>query len=590
VISASRRECLTHEELTALVEAGGLAERPDLEAHIGSCGPCSRALAFLLTDAAPGEDLGSTARPITLRSAPDAPLARGQRVGRYEVLDLVGQGAMGAVYAAHDPELDRVVALKLLRAEVTDARQREELVARMRREARAMAKLSHPEVITVHDVGSHGDQLFVAMELVRGGTLRTWLAKGGHSQAEVLEVFRSAGRGLAAAHAAGLVHRDFKPDNVLIGDDGRVRVTDFGLARSLEDREGETPGVPDSANAGASRLTRTGVMVGTPAYMSPEQLRGETADARSDVFSFCVALHEAIYGQHPFAGKTFAKRRAAVLTGTVTPPPARPGVPANVRKALARGLRPDPAERPASMTELLGELEATVEKPSAGRAGVFALALVAAAAVGGGLFWLGETHGARREDPSAAAVHAEVAPTVAESAAALAPTASGPSATPLPSESPDSPPVVAHLQHPADSPAASARLVSSHDPAAPRGSQATGGRTAFLSTVYSDGCFENSHVKDVLGARSAATDACYAAAELDPVGHVYVMWLVTFDAAGHVLGVRPSGDGSGHPPALDRCMTAVFSTAAWGPTETGKGGTLNIAYTSRPHAKPDPTH
>jgi len=249
-------------------------------------------------------------------------LERGATVGRYVVIDRVGQGGMGVVYSGYDPELDRKVALKLLRPDRASGE-----AARMRllREAQAIARLSHPNVVAVHDAGTFGDQVFVAMEFVEGTTLREWLREERRPWREVVARFVLAGRGLAAAHAAGLVHRDFKPDNVLLGRDGQVRVADFGLARPVGERDGE----------------EWGLAAGTPAYMAPEQLRGGSADARSDQFSFSVALWEALYGERPAA------------------PPRQPAgteVPGWLREVLLRGLAVDPAARYPSMDEMLREL------------------------------------------------------------------------------------------------------------------------------------------------------------------------------------------------------------------------------------------
>src|SRR5690606_26896798 len=202
---------------------------------------------------------------------------------------------MGVVYVAHDRELDRRVALKVLKGTGD-----QEALLRLQREGQAMARVTHPNVITVHEAGIQGRLVFLAQELLDGGSLRQWLEQP-RSQHEILGKFIAAGRGLAAAHAAGLVHRDFKPDNVLLGVDGRVRVSDFGLARSLAGLETVPHRPPDSV-AGTTRdvahspmatMTRTGAVMGTPLYMSPEQHRGEPADERSDQFSFCVALYQA---------------------------------------------------------------------------------------------------------------------------------------------------------------------------------------------------------------------------------------------------------------------------------------------------------
>ncbi|HTM19495.1 MAG TPA: serine/threonine-protein kinase, partial [Kofleriaceae bacterium] len=204
----------------------------------------------------------------------DAALAAGSKVGRYVVLELIGGGGMGMIYKAYDPQLDRAVALKLMRPAAAESDP--DASNRVLREAQSLAKLQHPNIVAVHDAGLFGDQVFAAMEYVAGDTVSRWLKVEPRSAEEIVDVFRAAGRGLAAAHAAGLVHRDFKPDNVIVGTDGRVRVLDFGLARPAGD-----------AAAG-------GPSAGTPAYMAPEQHDHRVADARSDQYSFCVALYEAV--------------------------------------------------------------------------------------------------------------------------------------------------------------------------------------------------------------------------------------------------------------------------------------------------------
>jgi tetratricopeptide (TPR) repeat protein len=282
-------------------------------------------------------------------------LAGGSTISRYVVRERIGHGSMGVVYAAYDPELDRQVALKLLRPE---GRHVEELRRRLLREAQALARLSHPNVVAVHDVGTCGDGVFLALELVEGTTLSDWLTEPRPWQ-EVLRVFREAGQGLAAAHAAGLVHRDFKPANVLVGREGRARVTDFGLARPKN--QVDTSGEP-SASRGSlagpefSSLTQTGMLMGTPVYMAPSQLRGEAADELSDQFSFCVALYEGLYRVRPFEGRTLESLEQAVNEGQVRPPTRDTRVPAWVRRAVLRGLRGRPEERFPSMEALLAAL------------------------------------------------------------------------------------------------------------------------------------------------------------------------------------------------------------------------------------------
>jgi tetratricopeptide (TPR) repeat protein len=307
-------------------------------------------------------------------------LARGASIGRYVILEQLGEGGMGCVYAAYDPSLDRRVALKLLKPDFVAAAPQDSR-QRLRREAQAMARLNHPHVITVHDVGLAGEQIFVAMEMVKGGTLRTWL-EDGRPRHEVLRAFADAAEGLLAAHGAGLVHRDFKPENVLVGHDGRVRVTDFGLARSAS----EAPHAAATANLSVKLplkpLTHAGAVLGTPAYMAPEQLRGLPTDARTDQFSFAVSLYEALYGGRPFVGDSLEEIKAAIDHGRVRAPAPGSDVPSPIRRALLKALHADPNQRFESMR---GLLEALAFNPSARRRrrialGIGLLAVLGAAA------------------------------------------------------------------------------------------------------------------------------------------------------------------------------------------------------------------
>ncbi|MCP3064188.1 tetratricopeptide repeat protein [Myxococcus sp. K38C18041901] len=330
--------------------AGLLAEshRAHVLAHVERCADCRWALAA-------GDDVRTQLDDATAPTlAPLQFLTPGTRVSRYVVRARLGAGAMGVVYAAEDPELGRQVALKVLRPE---GRQRAELQQRLQREAQALARLSHPNVVTLFDVGTHEDCLFFTMALVEGTTLAEWM-KERRAWREVLRVFLEVGRGLAAAHAAGLVHRDIKPANILMGRDGRVCVTDFGIARLLDPHEAlaVSPESPEALPHRLGRLTRTGFLLGTPAYLAPELLRGRPADARSDEFSFCVALHEALYGVRPFPGATLREMAQAMLKDQVRPPERDTQVPVWVRRAVLRGLRADPAERFASMEPLLAAL------------------------------------------------------------------------------------------------------------------------------------------------------------------------------------------------------------------------------------------
>jgi eukaryotic-like serine/threonine-protein kinase len=365
--------CLGTDTLLAFVEqrASSLL-RANVEEHVAQCGSCRRllsALADATTAVAPAA--GAIAPATRVESTPDEGLGAKALVGRYQVLARVGAGGMGVVYAAFDPELERKVALKLLRPDLGGGESQRPFETRLRREAQAMAKLAHPNVVAVHDVGCLGGRVFVAMEFIEGPTLGRWLRQAPRSRKLVLEAFTAAGRGLAAAHAAGLVHRDFKPENVLVGADGRVRVVDFGLARrpARAEAAGEAgealrhSGGGAGAGAGGpapvrdSLVTAAGLVLGTPAYMAPEQHGGREADAKSDQFAFSVALYEALYGERPFAGRTPAELKAEVEAGRVRPPPRGARVPGWLRRALLRGLSRSPEGRFASMGALLEALE-----------------------------------------------------------------------------------------------------------------------------------------------------------------------------------------------------------------------------------------
>ncbi len=304
------------------------------------------------------ETLGSASTMAEQRPLASAVLEAGATLGRYVVLEMLGQGGMGVVYGAYDPELDRKVALKLLRADVGGSEPSTQGRHRLLREAQALARLSHPNVITVHDVGTVDDQVFVAMEFIDGQSLGDWSLGEKRSLKQILPVFIAAGRGLAAAHKAELVHRDFKPENVLIDKEQRVRVLDFGLARPTSST-GEThrdQSLRSDSSALSVSVTKTGSVVGTPAYMAPEQFLGLTADARSDQFSFCVALYEALYGTRPFAGDNLADLAKAVIRGRVREAPAGSQVSPSLRKLVLRGLQVSADERFPSMDALLEEL------------------------------------------------------------------------------------------------------------------------------------------------------------------------------------------------------------------------------------------
>ena len=309
---------------------------PDLvasvEDHLDRCAACRRLCSQL-------------ARAVAVQ--------RVDTIARYRLRNLIGSGAMGAVYAAFDPTLGRDVAIKLLRS--TSSNQE-----RLVREAQAMARITSPNVVTVFDAGTFGDQVYIVMELVTGSTLAQWLAATPRSWQDILIVFEAAGRGLAAGHARGVIHRDFKPDNVLV-DGARVCVADFGLAA----RTTEASIAGELAMPVDGRLTATGALLGTPLYMAPERFSGGDADARADQFSFCVALYEALYRARPFAGDTIAELVEELRAGRIRAMAAT--TPSWLRDALARGLATEPRERFPSMEALLDALasgRAPAESPA----------------------------------------------------------------------------------------------------------------------------------------------------------------------------------------------------------------------------------
>jgi tetratricopeptide (TPR) repeat protein len=325
------------------------------------------------------------------------------RIGRFVLLDVLGSGGMGVVHAAYDPELDRKIALKILHS---SAGQSSGSRGRLVREAQAMARLSHPNVVTVHDVGEHQGRVFLAMESVEGQTLSTWLAQDERSLREVLDIFVQAGRGLAAAHDKGLVHRDFKPENVMVGDDGRVRVMDFGLARPSTQARGDIEATVEQStlmsSARSGPVTVAGSVVGTPSYMAPEQWSGAEVDARTDQFSFCVALYEALCGQRPFEGEDLGSLAVSVTTGKPLPPPAALALPCSIMNALERGLATEPEQRWPSMVPLLELLQ---RDPARARRRFIALAAFAVFfGLAGGGWFLRHSRQIARCDQHAAAV------------------------------------------------------------------------------------------------------------------------------------------------------------------------------------------
>ena len=369
--------CLTDDTLGALVHGAldaGAARR--VAVHLDGCPACRQlAVVAVRNYTRPGETRTDCfgARTSILMHAP-----AGTRVGRYELRALIGFGGMGAVYNAHDTELDRAVAVKVLRPELSEA---PGLTERLVYESRLMAKIAHPSVITVYDVGHEGDATFIAMELIRGSTLTAWLAAHERDWCAIVSVFERAGQGLAAAHGAGIVHRDFKPDNVLVSYSAdRVVVTDFGIAReAVEGLPVGAPAEPGRAKLADLPLTMNGAVIGTPAYMAPEQAVGRRADQRADVFAFSVSLWQALFGTRPFRGTNLLEIYTAMQQRPVPPPGAR-RVPSRLVRALRKGLALNPGDRWLDMARLVDELAAirAVRQRTSIAVGLTGLAAIAA--------------------------------------------------------------------------------------------------------------------------------------------------------------------------------------------------------------------
>jgi eukaryotic-like serine/threonine-protein kinase len=347
-----------------------------MQTHLSTCDACTGALKALQGLAGPGAPLAFPAEitrtlPQGFEADPPVgPLPQVQHIGPYILLEQLGSGAVGSVYAAYHPQLDRQVAVKLLHSQQGERVADTQAPERLLREAQALARLSHPNVVAVHDAGTWEGRVFMVMEQVPGMDLRAWLKEKPRTWREVRDVFVQAGEGLAAAHAAGLVHRDFKPPNVLVGKDGRIRVADFGLARAAhgaEARSEETPLTPGGGVRLETTLTQAGFAVGTLAYMAPEQLRGLPADARTDQFAFCVSLWEALYGKRPWAETILGRDR-----GPRMEPADTRDTPPFFRALLDRGLAEEPSLRFPSMDVLLEALREDLETKRRRRNGVIA--------------------------------------------------------------------------------------------------------------------------------------------------------------------------------------------------------------------------
>ncbi len=403
LISNARVGCLDDAVLAEFVDGVlGVEARASVSEHISRCDECRRLVSELARGAIPrhegasvAEDDVSTLDPLP-ELADSLVVSPGSTIGRYVVLARIGVGGLGIVYSAYDPELDRRVAVKLLRrtelAEDAASRGQERLM----REAKALARLSHANVVAVHDAGVHQGHVYLAMDYVEGTTLREWMSGRRRPWREVVALFLEAGKGLLAAHEAGLVHRDFKPENVLVRRDAHVFVADFGVARA--EFAPEANGAPGAGPAAArlTTLTRTGAFIGTPAYMAPEQFASGHVDARTDQFAFCVSLFEALHGQRPFSGATVRELAEAVRAGMAPDDKAGAGdVPPWLDRAVHRGLSVAQGDRFSSMRELLEALA----PPSAARGSRWWVAAVVAASA---LTVAAAVVATRRKPPAAA--------------------------------------------------------------------------------------------------------------------------------------------------------------------------------------------
>ncbi len=543
--------------------------------HASGCDACCELLGALV-----GTEQGAQGER-TVRGGSGAPhehaLGRGVNLARYRIEEAIGFGGMGVVYSAHDPQLDRKVALKVLWEGSPAERERAE---RLHGEARAMAKLAHPNVVPVFDVGVENGRVFVAMELVEGGTLRKWLTIGPHPWREVLARFRQAGEGLAAAHRAGLVHRDFKPENLLVRADGTVLVTDFGLARAVP------PGDPVSTRPNLDEADGTET-AGTPVYMAPEQLRGESLDARVDVYAFSVALWEGLYGKRPFELDATEGLLARIAKGPPTPP-SEPKVPEGIRRALARGMSFRRRDRQDTIDELLSECKvAAEEKPDKTKPFV-ALAVVTLALLFAGGIAIGrgtsssspprvETTSARVEvpepnrgeggsaRPEPSSLVLTTAPSSAAAISSAGSTASSLASSVVPgSTRPASTPTAARS---ATSPTTSASSAST--PRAPdAGAPPKPAKTERRSTNFEPFGMEAMAAVEHLEANLPSFDVCWTETCTDSMCHFWV------DANGAVVRAGCAGyvrNTTTSCPASEACMARTLRSLHFAPPPKGNG-------------------
>lgn len=548
--------------------------------HAAGCDACCELLGALVGAERNGTE---TEAERTVRGGSGAPhehaLGRGVTLARYRIEEAIGFGGMGVVYSALDPRLDRKVALKVLWEGSPAERERAE---RLHGEARAMAKLAHPNVVPVFDVGVENGRVFVAMELVEGGTLRKWLATGPHPWREVLARFRQAGEGLAAAHRAGLVHRDFKPENLLVRTDGTVLVTDFGLARAVP------PGDPVSTRPNVDDADGTET-AGTPVYMAPEQLRGESLDARVDVYAFSVALWEGLYGKRPFELDATEGLLARIAKGP-PPPPSDSKVPEGVHRALVRGMSFRRRDRQDTIDELLNECKAAAEEKPAGTKPLVALAVVTIGLLFAGGIAIGrgtsrptvpprvETTSARIETPepnpndrggarsAPSALGLATPPAGSGSSLVLAPT-NATTAAPTPASSATTArvaPTPAPTPCAAPPPAAIASAPRTPDAGAPP----KPAKTERRSTNFEPFGMEAMEAVGHLEANLPSFDACWTETCTDSTCHFWV------DANGAVVRAGCAGYVRNTPtpcPASEACMARTLQSLHFAPPPKGNG-------------------
>ncbi len=411
------RSCLSDDEILGFVGGATTASlRPLIHDHLGTCSRC-RVLVAQTRKGLPMPAETSGHEPLDNSHSSTEPMPFGTQIGRYQIGALLGSGGAGLVYEAFDPQLSRRVALKILRPDKRSPNAEVD-AQRLLREARAMAQLSHPAVVAVYDAGFFDDGVFIAMELVQGRTLARWLTETNHGWQAIVSQFVAAGQGLVAAHAAALIHRDFKAENVLLGADGRPRVTDFGLARASQPHadgdkdagDGTSGESLTSVRSFLLTLTEAAAFAGTPAYMAPEQFRGARADQATDQFNFCASLYVALYGQPPFvddAERSLPVLARAVLAGHLRTPPAKSPVPPGFFAILKRGMALDRNARYPSMAQLLLALEqaktraAPVTSPQARRLLLGAGASILLVAGYGGYRWTQANQAAAPRSPEA---------------------------------------------------------------------------------------------------------------------------------------------------------------------------------------------